>query len=102
MDVYDRVAPSWIRKKALKRAYELVRMEDENTSFQTIGPVSKAMNMVYVPFYSLYRLEIGTEEEGKYRCRWLEEGPESDAFKNHVAKIRDFSKSTITPNSIVK
>lgn len=36
------------------------------------------------------------------RCRWLEEGPESDAFKNHVAKIRDFSKSTITLNLVIK
>jgi len=101
--VYDRVAPSWIRRKALKRAYELVRMEDENTSFQTIGPVSKAMNMVYVFFLPSYRYSGGTDGfEEEYRCRWLEEGPESDAFKNHVAKIRDFSKSTITPNSIVK
>jgi len=101
--VYDRVAPSWIRRKALKRAYELVRMEDENTSFQTIGPVSKAMNMVYVPFYSLYRLERGTDGlKEEYRCRWLEEGPESEAFKNHVAKIRDFSESTITLNLVIE
>ncbi|GAA6017322.1 hypothetical protein JCM11491_000630 [Sporobolomyces phaffii] len=69
LDLYDRCAPRWIRQKALKRAYELVKMEDENTAYQTIGPVSKAMNMV---------------------CTWLEEGPDSQAFKNHVAKIRDF------------
>lgn len=46
--MYDRLAPSWIRKKALEKAYKLVVMEDENTSYQTIGPVSKAMNMLYV------------------------------------------------------
>lgn len=69
LDVYDRVAPSWIRTKALERAYRLVKMEDENTSYQTIGPVSKAMNML---------------------CRWVEEGPDSEAFQQHVAKIRDF------------
>ena len=46
LDVYDRVAPSWIRTKALERAYRLVKMEDENTEYQTIGPVSKAMNML--------------------------------------------------------
>ncbi|GAA5874694.1 hypothetical protein JCM3774_004783 [Rhodotorula dairenensis] len=69
LDVYDRVAPRWVRNRALARAYNLVVMEDENTSYQTIGPVSKAMNML---------------------CRWVEEGPESEAFQQHVAKIRDF------------
>ncbi|GAA5907380.1 lanosterol synthase ERG7 [Sporobolomyces salmoneus] len=69
LNFYDQYAPKWVRDKALKKAYDLVRMEDENTSYQTIGPVSKAMNMV---------------------CRWLEEGPESEAFKSHVEKIRDF------------
>ncbi|GAA5979903.1 hypothetical protein JCM5350_005536 [Sporobolomyces pararoseus] len=69
LDLYDRLAPSWLRKKALKKAYELVKMEDENTSYQTIGPVSKAMNMV---------------------CCWLEEGPDSEGFQKHVEKIRDF------------
>lgn len=46
LDVYDRVAPRWVRSQALARAYQLVVMEDENTSYQTIGPVSKAMNML--------------------------------------------------------
>ncbi|GAA5933642.1 lanosterol synthase ERG7 [Sporobolomyces koalae] len=69
LHVYDAWAPSWIRKKALEKAYDLVKMEDDNTSYQTIGPVSKAMNLV---------------------CRWLEEGPDSQAFKSHVNKIRDF------------
>lgn len=46
LNVYDSVAPSFIRNAALKRAYRLVVMEDENTSYQTIGPVSKAMNMM--------------------------------------------------------
>jgi lanosterol synthase len=44
-------------------------MEDENTGYQTIGPVSKMFNMV---------------------CRWHREGPESDAFQQHCAKIDDF------------
>ncbi|GAA5998590.1 lanosterol synthase ERG7 [Rhodotorula paludigena] len=68
-DCYDRVAPAWIRRKGLERAYRLVVMEDENTAYQTVGPVSKAMNML---------------------CRWLEEGPESEAFQQHLLKIRDF------------
>ncbi|GAA5954594.1 hypothetical protein JCM3765_003825 [Sporobolomyces pararoseus] len=69
LDLYDRFAPEWLREKALKKAYSLVKMEDENTSYQTIGPVSKAMNMV---------------------CCWLQEGPDSIGFKRHVSKIRDF------------
>ncbi|BGP17836.1 hypothetical protein JCM10213_008364 [Rhodosporidiobolus nylandii] len=69
LDVYDRWAPGFIRKYALEKAYKLVVMEDENTGFQTVGPVSKAMNML---------------------CRWHKEGPDSNAWKQHVAKIRDF------------
>ncbi|GAA5894217.1 hypothetical protein JCM6882_007604 [Rhodosporidiobolus microsporus] len=69
LDVYDRVAPAFVRKHALDRAYDLVRMEDENTGYQTIGPVSKAMNML---------------------CRWHREGPKSDAWKLHLEKVRDF------------
>ncbi|SCV74978.1 BQ2448_8007 [Microbotryum intermedium] len=69
LNVYDRFAPSFIRKRGLARAYELVKMEDDNTSYQSVGPVSKAMHMI---------------------CRWLEEGPDSDAFKAHLSCIRDF------------
>jgi lanosterol synthase len=36
----------WVRRKALERLAELVKMEDENTGYQTIGPVSKAFHMV--------------------------------------------------------
>jgi len=40
---------------ASKRLYEMVRMEDENTNCQTVGPVSKCFGMV---------------------VRFLEDGPE--------------------------
>ncbi|GAA5852349.1 hypothetical protein JCM8547_006750 [Rhodosporidiobolus lusitaniae] len=69
LDVYDRFAPSFVREKALEKAYRLVVMEDENTGYQTVGPVSKAMNML---------------------CRWHKEGPNSEAWKLHLAKVRDF------------
>lgn len=87
MNVYESVAPSFVKNAAIRKAYKLVVMEDENTAYQvryaialgwseslrigsqTIGPVSKAMNMI---------------------CRWVEEGPDSYAFKQHVLKIRDF------------
>lgn len=59
LDIYDRLAPSWIRKKALERAYKLVVMEDENTSYQTIGPVSKAMNMMCVAIGGVATIRSG-------------------------------------------
>ncbi|KAM0750640.1 putative lanosterol synthase [Meredithblackwellia eburnea MCA 4105] len=69
LNIYDGVAPSFIRNAALEKAYQLIVMEDENTEYQTVGPVSKAINMI---------------------CRWLREGPDSEAFKQHVAHVRDF------------
>lgn len=48
LSVYEKVAPNFVRDAALDKAYNLVVMEDENTGHQTIGPVSKAMNMLYV------------------------------------------------------
>ncbi|VDC00966.1 unnamed protein product [Peniophora sp. CBMAI 1063] len=58
-----------LKRAALARAYELVVMEDENTGYQTIGPVSKMMNLV---------------------ARVHAEGRESDAFKIHEKKRADF------------
>lgn len=63
------LCPSFVRNAGVKHAYNLLCMEDENTNCQTIGPVSKSMNML---------------------CRWVEEGPDSAAFKNHLETIRDF------------
>lgn len=81
-----------MRNAALKKAYQLVVMEDENTSYQTIGPVSKAMNMMSVTeFASDQRLRnLPNLTTSFCSCRWLEEGPDSEAFKLHVDKIRDF------------
>lgn len=45
----------FLRTMASKRLYEMVRMEDENTNCQTVGPVSKCFGMV---------------------VRFLEDGPE--------------------------
>ncbi|KAM0786634.1 hypothetical protein ACM66B_002086 [Microbotryomycetes sp. NB124-2] len=69
LSVYEKLAPTFIRKAALKRTYELIKMEDENTSYQTVGPVSKAIQMI---------------------CCYIEEGPESEAFRLHTEKVRDF------------
>lgn len=67
--VYEQCPLSPLRKMGVDRAYELVVVEDENTGYQTIGPVSKMFNMV---------------------CRWHREGAESEAFKKHCDKVDDF------------
>ncbi|KAJ9099201.1 hypothetical protein QFC21_004081 [Naganishia friedmannii] len=66
---YESCAFPPLRRKGLDAAYKLVVYEDENTGYQTVGPVSKMLNMV---------------------CRFAEEGAESEAFKQHLAKIDDF------------
>ncbi|KAM0755369.1 terpene synthase [Meredithblackwellia eburnea MCA 4105] len=61
--------PFFVRKRATDFAYSMIVMEDENTTYQSIAPVSKALNMI---------------------CRWVEEGPSSDAHRMHVSRVRDF------------
>lgn len=58
-----------LRRAGMKRAYELLVMEDENTGYQCLGPVNKMLN---------------------YICRWLEEGHDSDAMALHREKLKDF------------
>ncbi|GLB41717.1 putative terpene cyclase mutase family protein [Lyophyllum shimeji] len=58
-----------LRKAAVDRAYELVVLEDENTGYQTLGPVSKMFNLI---------------------VRAHRDGPESDAYKQHEIKRHDF------------
>jgi len=63
------ICPGFIRRAGIRYAYKLLVMGDDNTNCQTIGPVSKAMNML---------------------CRWVEEGPDSQGFKTHLETVRDF------------
>lgn len=58
-----------LRRAGIKRAYELICMEDENTSYQCIGPVNKMLNFI---------------------ARWAEEGPDSQVVKLHREKLKDF------------
>lgn len=58
-----------VRRIALDRAYQLIQYEDENTTYQTLGPVSKSFNMI---------------------ARFHREGPKSEAFKMHLTRVRDF------------
>lgn len=67
--MYENFAIPFIRKKALDRVRQLIVYEDENTNSQCIAPLSKALQMV---------------------CRFIIDGPDSEAFKQHIAKIDDF------------
>ncbi|KAK4048854.1 Lanosterol synthase (Oxidosqualene--lanosterol cyclase) [Microbotryomycetes sp. JL221] len=69
LTMYETIVPQFVRKSSLKKTYELIKMEDENTSYQTVGPVSKAIQMI---------------------CCYVEEGPDSKAFQLHIEKVRDF------------
>ncbi|KAF9267102.1 terpene synthase [Marasmius fiardii PR-910] len=66
---YEMCALPPLRRAAIEKAYELVVMEDENTGYQTIGPVSKMFNLV---------------------ARVHREGLESEAAKRHEDKRSDF------------
>ncbi|KAJ7091189.1 terpenoid cyclases/protein prenyltransferase alpha-alpha toroid [Mycena epipterygia] len=57
-----------LHRRALDRVYELICMEDENTNFQDLAPVSKMMNML---------------------CRMHAEGRESEAVARHAATRGD-------------
>lgn len=58
-----------VREYALNRVHDWIKMEDENTGYQTVGPVSKAMNMV---------------------VRFHREGRDSKPLKQHLTRIDDF------------
>lgn len=58
-----------LRRAGMRRAYELLVMEDENTGYQGIGPVNKMLN---------------------YICRWIEDGPDSEVMAIHREKLKDF------------
>ncbi|KAL6304502.1 terpenoid cyclases/protein prenyltransferase alpha-alpha toroid [Sparassis latifolia] len=69
LNVYESCAIPPVRRAALDRCYDLIVQEDENTGYQTLGPVSKMMNLI---------------------VRALVDGPQSDAFKLHMEKRQDF------------
>jgi lanosterol synthase len=63
------LCPKSIRSAGLDAAYSLICKEDDNTSYQCLGPVNKPMHMI---------------------CRFDREGPDSKAFRLHKEKLRDF------------
>lgn len=58
--------PSWIHNRANDTVRQLIRREDENTSYNDIAPVNKAFHMVSVYF---------------------SDGPESEAVRLHAEKV---------------
>jgi lanosterol synthase len=66
---YECCAVPPIRKAGLDFVYNLVVKEDENTSYQNVGPVNKMLNLI---------------------VRHYVDGPDSDAFKQHVRRCNDF------------
>lgn len=61
--------PNFIGNYALKHVYSLIVMEDNNTEYCGIGPVSNPLNLV---------------------ARFIAEGPESHAVKMHRLTTQDF------------
>ncbi|KAF8343480.1 terpenoid cyclases/protein prenyltransferase alpha-alpha toroid [Amanita rubescens] len=66
---YEHCALPPLRRMGIAKAYDLICREDENTSYQTLAPVSKMFNLV---------------------ARAHAEGPDSDAWKMHEIKRQDF------------
>jgi lanosterol synthase len=69
LSAYDSCRFEPLRQAGIRRAYKLLCLEDENTSYQCLGPVNKMLN---------------------YVSRWNEEGPDSEAMRLHREKLDDF------------
>ncbi|EJD47041.1 lanosterol synthase [Auricularia subglabra TFB-10046 SS5] len=67
--IYESCHIGPVRRLALARVYDLIKMEDENTNYQCLAPVNKMMNAV---------------------CRFVAEGAGSEAWKRHMATRADF------------
>ena len=66
---YEKCSLPPLRRAALKRIYELVVTEDDNTDYRDANPINNVMNLV---------------------VRWCVDGPESIAFKKHQRRRADF------------
>lgn len=70
LGAYEPYHIAWLRRAGARRAYELIVKEDENTSYQDLGPVNKMLN---------------------YIVRWIVDGPDSPAMARHREKLKDFA-----------
>lgn len=69
LNAYEKVHNPTLRVKALDMCLDHIRFEDKFTKWICIGPVNKAFNMLSIFFA---------------------EGPDSENFKNHQARIDDY------------
>lgn len=69
LDVYEPFHFSWYREQAVEMCYDHIRQDDIMTNYISIGPISKMINML---------------------VRWLVDGPESEAFRQHVERVYDY------------
>ncbi|KZT09915.1 terpene synthase [Laetiporus sulphureus 93-53] len=69
LTAYEYCALPPLRKAGVDKCYRLIVQEDENTGYQTLGPVSKMMNLI---------------------VRYHVDGPDSTAYKLHRDKRADF------------
>ncbi|PIK43102.1 putative lanosterol synthase [Apostichopus japonicus] len=69
LDTYEPFHSSWYRESALKVCLDHIKQDDIMTNFISIGPISKMINML---------------------IRWLEDGPDSKAFLQHVDRVYDY------------
>lgn len=69
VNVYEYVAPAWLRGRALDWIYAVLAKEDEFTNYICIGPVNKMINML---------------------CVYVREGYDSPAFQKHIDRVPDY------------
>ncbi len=68
-NTYEKIAPKFLRKKALKYVLEYINAEDIQTKYVNIGPVNQAMNSI---------------------CIWHAYGKDSEEFKKHYDRWFDY------------
>lgn len=87
---YERVAPHWLRRRALNWIYEVLQKEDQFTNFICIGlsaPVS-----VLLPFFLLLMLRLlgPVNKMINMLCTYVREGFDSDLFRRHLERVPDY------------
>lgn len=69
LNTYEKFHLPWLRKKALQFALSYIEAEDIQTNYINIGPVNKVINSI---------------------CIWHAYGNQSEAFKKHVERWKDY------------
>ncbi|KAJ3167937.1 Lanosterol synthase (Oxidosqualene--lanosterol cyclase) [Geranomyces variabilis] len=67
--MYEKLAPSFVRSRAVAEAWRQLQLEDQNTSYGNLASVNKPLNMM---------------------CTFFQLGPDSPEFKAHVDRCADY------------